>query len=278
MRDPMPYPDLDHLLSLAIQSSFMAGKAIMQVYGEDHLKVRLKKDFSPLTSADQAAHDVLMTHLGKTNIPVISEEGSQYDYTVRSGWDVFWMVDPLDGTKEFLRRNGEFAVNIALIKSHFPLIGVIYAPAVGKLYFSSPGVGAYLLKTTVFKDEIHADLSQLIRISEKLPFHRNRGHITVVASRSHRNFEIQKYIHRLKKDHGRVEIISTGSSLKFCIVAEGNADLYPRFGPTMEWDTAAGQAIAVQSGCIVTRYDTGEILDYNKPVLKNPWFLVRRSR
>jgi 3'(2'), 5'-bisphosphate nucleotidase len=273
----MTIPDLDHLLLLAIRSSFIAGKAIMQVYGKSRLIVRIKKDFSPLTIADQAAHDVLMTYLENTQIPVISEEGLQCDYSTMSNWELFWLVDPLDGTKEFLRQNGEFTVNIALIKNNLPHMGVIYAPATGNLYYGYPGLGSYLLSTNVFKEEIPVDLAQVIRLSERLPFRKNKVRFTIVASRSHRNFETQNYLRKMKKEYGRVEIISIGSSLKFCLVAEGNADIYPRFGPTMEWDTAAGQAIATQSGCSVTRYDTGDILTYNKKDLKNPWFFVQRN-
>jgi 3'(2'), 5'-bisphosphate nucleotidase len=269
--------DPDHFLLLAIQSSFIAGQSILKVYGENRLIVRIKKDFSPLTIADQAAHDVLMKLLEKTQIPVISEEGMQFDYSVRSNWELFWLVDPLDGTKEFLRRNGEFTVNIALIKNNLPQIGVVYAPVTGSLYFGSPGLGAYLFSTNAFKNEIPLDLSQLIQLSEKMPFRKNKINFTIIASRSHRNFETQNYIRKMKKEHSRVEIISKGSSLKFCLVAEGNADIYPRFGPTMEWDTAAGQAIAALSGCSVTRYDTGDILTYNKKELRNPWFIVKRN-
>lgn len=273
----MTDPDLDQLLLLAIHSSFMAGKAIMQVYGGNRLVLKIKKDFSPLTVADQSAHNVLMTYLEKTQIPVISEEGIQYDFSARSKWDIFWLVDPLDGTKEFLRRNGEFTVNIALVKNNLPLIGVIYAPATGNLYFGFPNQGAFLLNAGKFKTEIPSDLPQLIRLSERLPIRKNRIHYTMVASRSHRNFETQKYIRKMKKEHSRLEIITKGSSLKFCLVAEGNADIYPRFGPTMEWDTAAGQAIAAQSGCSVTRYDTGDFLTYNKKEMRNPWFIVKRN-
>jgi 3'(2'), 5'-bisphosphate nucleotidase len=273
----MTNPDINHLLLLSMQSSFMAGKAIMQVYGKDHLVVRIKKDFSPLTIADQAAHEVLMTYLEKTQIPVISEEGIPLDYSVRENWDFFWLVDPLDGTKEFLKRNGEFTVNIALIKNRLPLLGVVYAPATGNLYYGSPEIGSFLLNTNIFETEMPSDLSQLIQLSKRLPFQYNKIHLTIVASRSHRNFETHRYIRKLKKEFRWLEVISKGSSLKFCLVAEGNADIYPRFGPTMEWDTAAGQAVAAYSGCIVTMYDTGDILTYNKKDLRNPWFIVKRN-
>lgn len=267
----------DHFLLLAIQTAFMAGNAIMKVYGDDRLIIKRKKDFSPLTIADQAAHEVIMTGLEKTQMPVISEEGTQTAYPERKKWDSYWLVDPLDGTKEFLKRNGEFTVNIALMKDCNPLIGVVYAPANRYLYFGAPVHGSYLLSTGRFVEDIPVDLPQLIQLSEKLPFHTDRVHYTVVASRSHINFETQRYIQKLKKQYRKVDIISKGSSLKFCLVAEGNADIYPRFGPTMEWDTAAGQAVAVHSGCKVIRSDTGKVLDYNKKDLRNPWFIVERG-
>jgi 3'(2'), 5'-bisphosphate nucleotidase len=269
-------PDFHEMLWIAIQACLFAGKVIMDAYGDAHPVVKLKSDFSPLTIADQAAHKELITHLERTNIPVISEEGIMYDYSVRSGWDLYWLVDPLDGTREFLKKNDEFTVNIALVKNNLPVIGVIYAPALGKLYFSSQESGAYLLTTAIINKEIPDDLSCLFNISEKLPLHLNKSGFTIIASRSHRNLQTRIYIHRLKKEHGKLAIISKGSSLKFCLVAEGNADIYPRFGATMEWDTAAGQAIAVHAGCSVLRYDTGEILTYNKKELKNPWFIVKR--
>jgi 3'(2'), 5'-bisphosphate nucleotidase len=268
--------DLNNLLLLAIQSAFIAGKTIMQVYGNDHLLIKRKKDFSPLTLADQSANEVLMGYLEKTQIPVISEEGKQYEYTIRKDWEFFWLVDPLDGTKDFLKRNGEFTVNIALINYNLPLIGVVYAPASGHLYYGAPAIGSYLLSTGGFQKEIPADMPQIVRLSEKLPFRTDRVHYTIVSSRSHVNFETQRYIMMHKKQYSRTQLISKGSSLKFCLVAEGSADIYPRFGPTMEWDTAAGQAVAVHSGCSVARYDTGDVLAYNKKELRNPWFIVRR--
>lgn len=273
----MRNPDLDQLLLLAIQSAFIAGRSIMMVYGGEHLVIKRKKDFSPLTLADQSAHEVIMKLLEPAGIPIISEEGSQYDYLVRKTWDYFWLVDPLDGTKEFLKHNGEFTVNIALIKNNLPLIGVVYSPSAGHLYWGAPDHGAYLSSTIGFREQIDTDLLQLTRLSERLPYRMERNNYTVVASRSHINFETHNFIKLLRKDHKKVVRLSKGSSLKFCLVAEGKADIYPRFGPTMEWDTAAGQAVAVYAGCKVLRYDTGEILTYNKNDLRNPWFIVSRD-
>ncbi len=274
----MRNPDLDHFLLLAIQSAFKAGKAIMKVYGSDHLVVERKKDFSPLTQADQSAHDVIMKLLEPEGIPVISEEGNQYDYPVRKNWEYFWLVDPLDGTREFLKRNGEFTVNIALIKDNLPLIGVVYSPPSGHLYWGAPDHGAYLMSIAGFRDKIETDILQITRLSERLPYRMDRDNYTVVASRSHINFETHNYIRQLRKNHSKVVILSRGSSLKFCLVAEGKADIYPRFGPTMEWDTAAGQVVAISSGCTVRRFDTEDILTYNKKDLHNPWFIVSRDR
>jgi len=273
----MTNSELNDLLLLSIRSAFIAGKTIMEVYGHDHLVIKRKKDFSPLTIADQSAHDEIIKFLAPTGIPVISEEGSRVDYAIRRNWDYFWLVDPLDGTKEFLKRNGEFTVNIALINYNLPQIGVVYAPAAGQLYWGSPEQGAFLLSTTRFHYEITADMPQIVRLSEKLPFRSDKVHFTVVASRTHINFETNKYVKQLRKHYSKVAVISKGSSLKFCLVAEGNADIYPRFGPTMEWDTAAGQAVAIHSGCEVVRYDTGDVLAYNKKDLRNPWFIVRRN-
>jgi len=274
----MTNSEVNNLLLLAIRSAYMAGKTIMQFYGSDRLVIKRKKDFSPLTLADHSAHEVIMKLLEPANIPVISEEGDQYDYEVRKNWEYFWLVDPLDGTKEFLKRNGEFTVNIALIEHNLPIMGIVYAPAVDQLYWASQEYGSYLLNTNLLKEQLQINVPDLIRFSEKLPSSKKRELITIVASRSHINFLTNNYIKHLKKKHGKVDVLSKGSSLKFCIVADGSADIYPRFGPTMEWDTAAGQAVAVFSGCKVTRYNTVDILTYNKKDLHNPLFIVSRDR
>ena len=272
----MTNTELNNLLLLAIRAAIMAGKAVMQVYGSDRLVVKRKKDFSPLTVADQSAHEEIIKFIEPANIPVISEEGPQYDWEVRKNWEYFWLVDPLDGTKEFLRRNGEFTVNIALIEHNLPIMGIVHTPAVDQLYWSSREYGSYLMSTNVFREKSDIDIPQLIRLSERLPSPGGREHFTVVASRSHINFITYNYIKHLKKRYGKIDVISKGSSLKICLVAEGKADIYPRFGPTMEWDTAAGQAVAVFSGCKIVTYDTGDVVTYNKKDLHNPWFIVSR--
>jgi len=209
---------------------------------------------------------------------VLSEEGKHLDYEVRKGWDTLWIVDPLDGTKEFIKRNGEFTVNIALVYEGIPVLGVIYLPVKQELYFAEESLGAYKLSGITALDD-SASLDKLIASSVRLPGKDSRkDHFVIVASRSHLTPETETYINEMKRKHADVELISSGSSIKICLVAEGKADVYPRFAPTMEWDTAAGHAIARAAGMEV--YQAGEEwpLQYNKEDLLNPWFIVEKKR
>jgi len=249
----------------------------MQYYTGKKMSVKRKKDFTPITDADREAHEILANELTVTGLPLLSEEGMHESYEIRKKWGTFWLIDPLDGTKEFLKRNDEFTVNIALIEENLPSLGVVYAPALDQLFFGTSSCGSYYIKASRIRDLKSINLDEIIKMSEILPLSMKSHQYTIVASRSHRSFETRKYISILKRKHGEVTIISSGSSLKFCLVAKGTADVYPRFGPTMEWDTAAGQAVAVFSGCTVNRYDNGEVLTYNKEKLLNPWFIVERS-
>lgn len=216
-----------------------AGKEIMDIYNQD-FDVEFKVDDSPLTAADKRAHIAIAKGLENIDptIPVLSEEVRQIPYAERKDWEQYWLVDPLDGTKEFIKKNGEFTVNIALIKGSYPELGVIYAPALDTFYFGVNGKGAYKLnhasKVTITSTE------DLVKQSVRLPEVDETKTTHVVASRSHMSKETKDFIHTL--DGGEVKVISTGSSLKFCLVAEGKADYYPRYAPTMEWDTGAGQA------------------------------------
>jgi 3'(2'), 5'-bisphosphate nucleotidase len=267
------------LLLLSIRSAFLAGDVILHHYYKGkNISVALKRDFSPITIADREAHEIICGELAGTGFPLLSEEGTHFDYASRNKWNTFWLVDPLDGTKEFLKRNDEFTVNIALIRDNLPLLGVVYAPALDRLYYAGSLSGSYSVKASDIKELKPDSMDVIISISEKLPLKISHRNYTVVTSRSHLNLETRKQIKILQREHGDVAIISSGSSLKFCLVAEGSADIYPRFGPTMEWDTAAGQAVAVFSGCSVNRYDTGEVLTYNKEKLLNPWFIVERVK
>ena len=266
---------MQHLLTLAIKAAIEAGDEIIKVYnGENALDVLLQKENdTPLTAADRLAHVSISKNLAYASYPVLSEEGRDIPYEERSLWEHFWMVDPLDGTKEFLKRNGQFTVNIALIKRNQPVLGVIYQPTEDHLYFAAEGIGAY--KCTGAQTKWGGRLSSLIEVSEKLPIDKKREAYVVVASRSHLSDETRDFIELLKKEHANVETASIGSSLKICLVAEGSADIYPRFAPTMEWDTAAGDAIARCAGKQIANSENGEPIKYNKPNLLNGWFIVR---
>ncbi|CAN5390703.1 3'(2'),5'-bisphosphate nucleotidase CysQ [soil metagenome] len=262
---------MEELLFAAINASLKAGEEILKVYESD-FAVEHKDDKSPLTLADKNAHNAICEILKPNNIPVLSEEGKSTDYSERVKWDYFWMVDPLDGTKEFIKRNGEFTVNIALIHNQKSILGVIYVPVTKVLYFAAENIGAYKFEIT---DMISDNLQGIILQSIKLPIKKNNTKFTVVASRSHLSEETQMFIDGLKTAHKEVEFLSSGSSIKLCLVAEGSANVYPRFAPTMEWDTAAGQAICEIAGKTVIDYTTNQNLLYNKPNLLNNWFIVQ---
>jgi len=256
-------------IEVAIGASVLAGKEILEVY-DTAFEVEQKEDFSPLTEADKRAHQVIASILEKTELPVLSEEGRDIAFEERNGWERFWMVDPLDGTKEFVKRNGEFTVNIALIENGYPIAGVIYVPVKKWLYFA---VGNQSFKIEDFESE-NSTLESLISQATTLPQPKEDNVFRVVGSRSHMSPETAEFIDKQEKEHEQVEIVSMGSSLKLCLVAEGAADVYPRFAPTMEWDTAAGQAIAEAAGKSVTNYPEGDRVTYNKSNLLNPWFMV----
>ncbi len=263
-------------LSVAIRAALEAGERIMQIYNdpEQDFGIERKADNSPLTLADKAAHQCITELLEPTGLAILSEEGAPEDYETRRHWPAFWLVDPLDGTKEFIKKNGEFTVNIALVIDSRPHLGVIYVPARRELYFGEPLLGAYKLSDITSWDE-DEKLTDLMARAIKLPVGReDQDTYVIVASRSHMSIETEDFIRRAELEHGRVEMISSGSSLKICLVAEGQADVYPRYAPTMEWDTAAGHAIAVCAGRQVLQAGTTLPLEYNKEDLHNPWFVV----
>ncbi len=264
--------NLSKNIELAIKASLLAGNEILKVYNTDDFEIKIKSDNSPLTLADQKAHKVIVDILKETNIPVLSEEGKNIAFEERSKWDYYWLVDPLDGTKEFIKRNGEFTVNIALIHNQTPVAGVIYVPVTRDLYFSENELGAFKVINVDFQSEPKQVMTQ----GFKLPFVENNEVFTVVGSRSHMSSETENFIAELKKEHGELDFMSKGSSLKICMVAEGLANIYPRFAPTMEWDTAAGHAIAIGAGCMVTQADEKTPVVYNKKDLLNPWFIIKR--
>lgn len=251
-----------------IKIAKQAGDAILEIYnGFDAEAVHDKSDGSPLTAADLAAHKIIESGLYDLcpDIPCLSEESSNkslYDYHKRKHWQSFWLVDPLDGTKEFIKKNGEFTVNIALIEQGVPTQGVVFAPVYDDLFFAHPDIGAY--RQTQNQPAI------------PLPIVRqNDNTITVVTSRSHMNEETQHFVNTLEKTSGKkIEFISRGSSLKICNVVDGSADIYPRLGPTMEWDTAAAHAILKHCGKELLDYVKKTPIQYNKENLLNPWFIT----
>ena len=245
------------LLALAIKAARLGGEEIIKIYNGE-FEVSFKEDNSPLTVADENANAVIESLLEVTNIPILSEEGRDVPYLERKNWKRLWIVDPLDGTKEFVKRNGEFTVNIALIENGKPILGVIYVPVTSVLYYAS--------KEGAFK--------KVNNIVEQLPNVDQKDNFVAVGSRSHQSDETKAYFEELSKKHGDVEIVSMGSSLKICLVAEGFADVYPRFAPTMEWDTAAGHAIANHAGKKLIDYKTNKEMRYNREQLLNNWFIV----
>lgn len=259
------------LLNIALEAAVQAGAEIMNVYSNG-FDVTLKADDSPLTKADELANLAINAFLIKTNIPIISEENKLTPYNVRKQWNRCWMVDPLDGTKEFIKRNGEFTVNIALIEDGKPILGVIYIPVTKVLYY------AIVSQQKAYKIQLksHDFSKQLQKNRETIePKISNNSVVKVVGSRSHNNKETDSFIQSLKNQGKEVHIVSKGSSLKFCLIAEGDANIYPRFAPTMEWDTAAGHAICNSLGFNVLQTDLSKTLHYNKESLLNPYFIVQ---
>lgn len=258
-------------LSSAIKASIEAGKKILEVYLSENFELEFKDDDSPLTKADLMSNEVILSILKENSfIPVLSEEGTISDYNERKNWKKLWIIDPLDGTKEFVKRNGEFTVNIALVENQIPVLGVIFVPVSGDLFFSEKNVGSFKINLTRFS----FDLETLLENANKLPICRDNQIYTIVASRSHMSKETEQFISEKKKEHGTVNLISSGSSLKLCMVAEGKANCYPRYAPTMEWDTAAGHAICLYAGFNVKDYITKKSMLYNRENLLNNWFIV----
>jgi 3'(2'), 5'-bisphosphate nucleotidase len=266
----------DTLILNTLNTAIRAGAAIMEIYSRP-FEVEYKSDNSPLTLADQQAHQLISAELSGTGFPILSEEGAHTDYDVRKSWDTFWMVDPLDGTKEFVNRNGDFTVNIALIQGNRPVFGVIYAPVPAMLYWGSEAGSFRLAAGNPDIGNSLLDPHRLIS-AERLPLKPSSAEFKVLGSRSHMNADTENFIASLRTEHPNLSFVSRGSSLKFCTLAEGNADVYPRFGPTMEWDTAAGDAIATFAGCRVFQAESGDPVIYNKPGLLNPFFIATAKK
>jgi len=235
-----------------------AGKAIIKIYNKD-FNIEYKDDKSPLTEADLKSNELICKALLELypHIPILSEENKAAPYEERKKWEYYWCIDPIDGTKEFIKKNGEFTVNIALIHKDTPVLGVVYAPALDDMYTAKKNEGAF-------------------KNGKKLPLYINNNpsqKLSVVASKSHLSAETQAFIDAL--DTKEIEQVSKGSSLKLCMVAEGVADIYPRLAPTMEWDTAAADAVVREAGKMTYQFDSEIPVVYNKENLLNPWFVVK---
>ena len=266
-------------LYTAVRASIEAGTAIMKIYSdpESDFEIERKADNSPLTIADRTANRIICDMLeADTPYPVLSEEGSHAPVGTRQAWTEMWVVDPLDGTKEFIKRNGEFTVNIAWVSGSLPRMGVIYVPVKRILYFADERLGAYKLEGITSRED--ATLGELMARAVKLPSDKGHEGYVVVASRSHLTPKTEQFVAEARTMHRKVEMISKGSSVKICLVAEGVADVYPRFAPTMEWDTAAGHAIVRAAGGEIYRTDVQGPLRYNKEDLLNPWFIVEMKK
>ncbi|MBN2520880.1 MAG: 3'(2'),5'-bisphosphate nucleotidase CysQ [Bacteroidales bacterium] len=265
----------NELLSLAIKSTIIAGKKILKIYNSNNFKIELKNNLSPITIADKESNKIIYDFLRKTDIPILSEEGKDIPYKERKNWDSFWLVDPLDGTKEFINRNGEFTVNIALINNNSPLLGVIYAPVLDLLYYGAPSINSNKIANASKLINDKAKVKNILSFSTKISNESTiKNTIRVIASRSHFSKETENYINTIKHKFEKINYKTIGSSLKFCLIAEGECDIYPRFGPTMEWDTGAGHAIAQYANCIITLTDQKSPMIYNKKNLLNPYFIV----
>jgi len=258
----------------AIETAVHAGAIIMDIYENQIVDVERKSDNSPVTIADKTANEFIEKQLADTQIPVLSEEGEHAAYHIRKDWKQCWIVDPLDGTKEFIKRNGEFTVNIALVEDGKALLGVIYIPATKSLYFAiTAAQQAFKLEldTHVVSRDMLKDAKQIFAAEES-------DEITLTSSHSYTNQKVLDLIDTLETEGKQVNLIMAGSSLKFCLMAEGQASYYPRYAPTMEWDTAAGHAICNAVGLEVYSLETHKPLQYNKENLLNPWFLVKKRK
>ena len=267
-----------YLITEQFNAAVRAGAEIMKIYKQrDDYGVELKSDNSPITIADRAAHNSIKLSLGQTRIPILSEEGREMLYEERQNWDLFWLVDPLDGTVEFIKGNNEFTVNIALMQNNICVSAVVYVPYYHKIYIAERDRGAWVMENVVPDDAANYNYEAIHSALEPLPLATASHTVYRVAlSRSHQTPETHEHIEQLRTEHPDMEIIEQGSSYKFCLLAEGSVDYYVRTTTTSEWDTAAGELILSESGGITLSYPDGAPLYYNKESLDNPWFVARR--
>lgn len=268
----------EYLLPEQFNAAVRAGAAIMKIYkSSTDYDVTLKSDHTPITIADRMAHDSIKRSLGRTRIPILSEEGRAMLYEERCNWELFWLVDPLDGTVEFIKGNNEFTVNIALMENNVCVSSVVYVPFHHKIYIAERGRGAYVMHDVEPSEDAAYTYTEIRSQQLSLPLV-DSGHdgFRVAVSRSHQTAETHAHIDSLREQHPDLEIVEQGSSYKFCLLAEGVVDYYIRTTTTSEWDTAAGELILEESGGTTRAYPSGDMLNYNKEILDNPWFVARR--
>ena len=268
---------IDYLLVNAYNAAIRAGARIVEIYNGDDFNINLKSDNTPTTLADREAHNVIKSYLGQTRIPLMSEEGRNILFEERGNWDLYWLVDPLDGTKEFIRQEShQFSVNIALMVDNEPFLGVVYMPCFDRIYFSDADRGAFAKENVVPDANASFTINEIYRGAQTLPLTAQKNDpLRVVVSRTSPSAETERFIELLKEKYGEVEVVPTGSSLKFCLIAEGTADLYVRGTTSFEWDTAAAHAIAQAAGAKAIDLMHRAPLKYNKQDLTQPLFLCK---
>ncbi len=267
----------EYLLTNIFNASVRAGAAVMGIYlQDDKYDIALKSDYTPITEADRLAHTTIKEYLGATRIPILSEEGREMGYDERRNWELFWLVDPLDGTVEFIKHTNEFTINIALMENNSTVASVVYVPCLNRLYFAGRGFGAFVVEDV--HPDAHAEYTytQITSNLKSLPLESAKHDKPIVAiSRSHNTPETFEYVEALRKIHPDLEVKEQGSSYKFCMLAEGAVDYYVRTTNTYEWDTAAGELILSEAGGSTFSLEDNEELKYNKEHLHNPWFACR---
>jgi 3'(2'), 5'-bisphosphate nucleotidase len=270
----------DRLLPECFNAAVKAGAAIMKIYkNQDDYDISLKSDKTPITVADRVAHNTIKEHLGPARIPVLSEEGREMLYDERRNWELFLLVDPLDGTLEFIKGNNEFTVNIALMADNECVASALYVPYHCKMYIAAKGIGAYLIRDIVPQENPQYSRDAIEKVMERLPLESSQHEgFRVAVSRSHQTPETHQRIDQIRQEHPDLEVIEQGSSYKFCLLAEGSVDHYIRTTHTYEWDTAAGELILAESGGVTESYPDRKALEYNKANLQNPWFEARSAQ
>ncbi len=264
----------DYLLPCAFNAAVKAGAEIMKVYKKpDDYIISMKLDRTPITVADRLAHDTIKEELGSTRIPILSEEGREMLYDERRNWELFWLVDPLDGTVEFIKGNNEFTVNIALMENNISIGAVVYVPYLRKMYTAWRGQGSYVVENVAADAASEYTALQIRALGRRLPLAEcSHPNFRVALSRSHQTADTAAYVEMMRRRHPDLEIVEQGSSFKFCMLAQGSIDYYPRTTNTYEWDTAAAELILAEAGGTTHTLPDKQPLTYNKEELQNPWF------